>query len=386
MLMDLERAIEELDVDVDAAAIADVFALRARLDAKLAEAVAAFDRMKLWDLDHATSIVGWLRQHAGLTRRDAMRTTSVATRVAGLPVTAGAWAEGRLSEGQVETIVANLSAATAEVFAAHEGELIPLLAPLSVSETARAMGAWKARAEADGEPPPQPRRDLHLSQTLGDRWVLDGDLDAEGGHTVATALSLAESHDAPGDDRLVSRRRADALVDLCRFFLDHSHTTRGGRHRPHLNIVVDEADLAAGNGGHFVDGTPIDGASIRRLACDSALHLVVTRGRSTVVDYGRATRSVPAPLWNALVVRDEHCRFPGCDRRAAWCEGHHVRWFSAGGPTSIDNLVLLCSRHHHRLHLGRWRARLRPDATFEVTAPSGQVARSIPPRALPLVC
>jgi hypothetical protein len=386
MLAELERAIEGLDIPVDGAAIAHAFALRARLDAVIGEAVAAFDRLKLWDLDGATSVVGWLRNQAGLSRRAAMRTASMATRVAGLPVTAAAWRGGRLSEGQVEAIVAHLSSDTAQVFAAQEAELIDVLAPLSVTDTARAMGAWAARADAGRPPPLQPRRDLHLSQTLDGRWRLDADLDAEGGHTVATALRLAESPDAAGEDRIVSRRRADALVDLCRFFLDHNQGTRGGRHRPHLNVVIHEADLAAGASGRFDDGTVLDGPAVRRLACDSALHRVVVGRESAILDYGRATRSIPAPLWNALVVRDEHCRFPGCDRHASWCEGHHVRWFSEGGTTSIANLVLLCSRHHHRLHVSGWTARLHPDATFEVTFPGGHVARSIPPRALPLVC
>ena len=88
-------------------------------------------------------------------------------------------------------------------------------------------------------------------------------------------------------------------------------------------------------------------------------------------------------LWNALVLRDQHCRFPGCDRPAHWTEGHHVRWFSEGGATAIANLVLLCSRHHHRLHLPGWKAKLSPDAAFEVTDPAGRVRVTRPPGADP---
>jgi hypothetical protein len=86
------------------------------------------------------------------------------------------------------------------------------------------------------------------------------------------------------------------------------------------------------------------------MLCDSALHRVVTAGQSAILDYGTSTRTIPAPLWSALVIRDEHCRFPGCDRPSTWCEGHHLRWVTHGGPTELNNLVLLCSRHHHRLH------------------------------------
>ena len=80
-------------------------------------------------------------------------------------------------------------------------------------------------------------------------------------------------------------------------------------------------------------------------------------GGSAVLDYGTSTRTIPAPLWSALVVRDEHCRFPGCDRPSVWCEGHHV------------------------LHQPGWHAKLRPDGTFEVTGPDGVVRRTSPPRA-----
>jgi len=384
MLAELERAIDELDIPIDGAAIAEVFALRSRLDAVLAEALVAFDRLRLWDLDDATSVTAWLRTHAGLSRRAAARTVSVAKRVSGLPVTTAAWRDGRLSEGQVEAIVANVSSSTAELFADHEAELIEVLAPLSVTDTARAMGSWAAKANEDDEEPDAPTRSLFLSPALDGRLILDGDLDAEAGEIVATALRLADSPDVAGEDRFVPRRRADALVDVCQFFLDHQMTHPGGRHRPHLNVVINASDLADGLGGHFIDGNPVDGPTVRRLACDAALHRVVVAGRSAVLDYGTATRTIPVTLWNALVVRDEHCRFPGCDRPAVWGEGHYVRWFSDGGATALTNLVLLCSRHHHRLHEPGWSARLDPDATFTVTSPYGIVRTSVPDRCLPL--
>jgi hypothetical protein len=106
---------------------------------------------------------------------------------------------------------------------------------------------------------------------------------------------------------------------------------------------------------------------------------VLRQGRSVILDMGVTTRVVTAALFVALVARDEHCRFPGCDRKASWCEGHHVVWFTHDGPTRLDNLVLVCSRHHHLLHKPGWQAKLLPDATFEVTYPDGRVRTSHPP-------
>jgi hypothetical protein len=146
--------------------------------------------------------------------------------------------------------------------------------------------------------------------------------------------------------------------------------------------VVDLDDLATGGGGQVVDGPRLDGPTIARLLCDSVLHRVVMAGRSSILDYGMSTRTIPVNLWNALVVRDEGCRWPGCDRPPAWCQAHHVQWFSAGGTTSIDNLALLCTRHHHRLHQPGWDAKLKPDGALRITDPTGTVRTSHPPGAL----
>jgi hypothetical protein len=272
-------------------------------------------------------------------------------------------------------VVANLSPRTVGAFAADEAGVVPVLVPLNVAQATDAMGVWRHRAEALVDEPeiPEPRRRLHLSRTLGGRHELSGSLDAEGGAVVATAIRLALRNDR---EARLSARQGEALVDVCRWFLDHQRVGAGGRHRPHLNLLVDLERFE----GAVVDGAALDRPSTERLACDAVLHRVVTRGRSTILDYGRATRTVPAPLWATLVVRDRHCRFPDCDRPSGWCEGHHVRHWRDGGSTSLDNLVLMCSRHHHRCHLPGWSAKLRPDATFEVTGPDGRhlVSRAPP--------
>ena len=386
----LAEAVEELVVPVDGRAIAAAIALRDRIDAKIAEAVGHFDAESLWDLDAATSMTAWLRSAADMSRRDAGRLAMAAKRLRSLPATAAAWRCGELSSGQVDAVVAIVGQRHLDRFAEHEAALVPTLAPLAVESVARVMQAWKAKAEAlddQGDDDAEPERSLHLSQTMGGRYELSGSLDAATGDVVATAVRLASTDDVDAEPaRTPAERRADALGDVCRFFLDHQTTRAGGRHRPHLNVVVDLAALELGRSGHSIDGTALAGPAMAALACDSALHRVVMQGRSTILDYGTATRTVPAPLWNALVVRDGGCRFPGCDRPPAWCEAHHVVWFSEGGATSIDNLVLGCSRHHHRLHKRGWQAKLRPDATFEVTAPDGRHWVTYPPGAAARLC
>jgi Domain of unknown function (DUF222)/HNH endonuclease len=382
MFEELGTAIDELDIPADGAALAAILGLRDRLEARISDAVATHDRAGLWELDGATSMTAWLTDRAAMPRARAAATVSRARKLAHLPVTSAAWRDGVLSSGQVEAIAAYLDPDTLALFADHEGVVVPTLAELSVRDVASAMAAWRECATADRDPKPEPAQALYLSRTLAGRWRLDANLGPETGELLSTALRLAHTPEADGETlRSPAIRRADALGDICRFFLDHQQNHRGGRHRPHLNLVLDiERFRALSRGGATtVEGTGLDRATVERLLCDAALHRVVTQGRSSILDYGSSTRTIPAPLFNALVIRDQRCRFPGCDRPAAWCEGHHVRPWLRGGPTQISNLVLLCSRHHHLLHHPHWHAKLLPDATLEVTDPHGQVRTTTPP-------
>jgi hypothetical protein len=387
ILEPLADVIDRLDMPADSAVLAEAFALVDRLDAKLLAVVGEHDAAELWRNDGATSMTAWLRHHTRQSGRRAARCTKTARRLRELPVTAGAYRDGVLSGGQVHAIVANLKDRTVGLFADHETELVPELARLSVRDAAVAMQDWARRAHAvvgDDREPALPERSLHLSRVLDGRRELTGSFDPEGGAVIATALRLAATPDLAGEPaRSPAHRRADALVDICRRFLDHQHHRRGGHHRPHLNIITTLDDLQRQGPGRLVDGTIVDPTTLGRLACDAGIHRVVTDGRSSILDYGTTTRTVPAPLFNALVIRDRHCRYPGCDRPPDWTEAHHIRWVTRGGPTALDNLVLLCTRHHHLLHSPRWHAKLLPDTTLEITNPQGQVHTSDPPALRP---
>ena len=244
MFEGLGEAIDGLEIPVDGDALAEVFALRDRLDARLAEAVAEFDRRELWECDGATSMTAWLRDRAGLTGRRASHVSTVARRLGSLPVTAAAWRAGELSGGQIEVIAAAVAGPLVEVFAGHETELVPALVGLSTTDTMRAMAVWKTHATADGIEPDEPDRARASVPHVDGSGALDGTLSPEGFAVLRTALRLAECPDGDGDPaRTPAQRRHDALIDMARHFLDHQHTRRGGRHRPHLNVIVHVDDL-----------------------------------------------------------------------------------------------------------------------------------------------
>lgn len=145
-------------------------------------------------------------------------------------------------------------------------------------------------------------------------------------------------------------------------------------------MFVDYDDLVGRAGaGRLANGTVLDGATLQRLACDAGIHRVITKGRSSILDYGTTTRTVPANLYNALVARDQHCRFPDCDSAPEFCEAHHIQHWTHHGPTKLENLVLQCGRHHHLLHMPGWACQLKPDGSFVVTNPDGEVMERPPP-------
>lgn len=189
--------------------------------------------------------------------------------------------------------------------------------------------------------------------------------------TVRAALEpLAAPHPAVAaddsgipvrDPRTHPQRMADALVGLCDRALDSASLPTAGGERPQLAITIDWDSLRARiSGGQLLDGTDLAPDVARRVACDAGILPVVLGGSGQPLDVGRETRSVPAGLRRALIVRDRGCAFPGCDRPAAWCDAHHIRHWCDGGPTRMDNLVLLCGYHHHYLHGDAgWEIRIR---------------------------
>jgi hypothetical protein len=381
-IKELAAAISCLEVAPVAGDIEQLLALRDRLDAKISEFLRVFDAERGWAEDGSLSLTAWLVGHGRRSGREAHREALTAKRLSQLPATAAAWAEGVLSSSQVGAVVANVSAEHSGLYGDHEDELTPVLATLSVRDTAAAMRSWRLHAEAttDGIGPASRPSELHLSETLDGRRELSGHLSAEDAAVVEAAIAAASRDFDPSELPLPSaaERRGAALVDVCRWFLDNcSSISSGSRSRPHVS-VVGLKELASGGPGQLANGTPVPGRTTEWLSCDSELHRIVTAGRSTVLDYGSSVRTISPALWAALVVRDRHCRHPGCDRPPGWCDAHHVVHFSKGGPTRLDNLVLGCTRHHHQWHDQGWQLTLARDGTLTLVSPNGLVLTSSP--------
>ena len=382
-IKELADAITCLQVAPVARDVEELLAVRDRLDPKISEILRAFEAELGWADDGSLSLTAWLAAHGRRSRKEAHREAVISNRLSQLPATAAAWAQGVLSSSQVGAVVANVSAEHAGLYADHEDELTSVLAGLSVRDTAGAMRSWRLHAEAtsDGTEAPCRPSVFHLSETLDARRELSGHLSVEDVAVVEAALAAAARDFDPTELPLPSaaQRRAAALVDVCRWFLDNCPlVSSGSRNRPHVSVVVSLKELASGGPGQLANGTPVPARTTEWLSCDSELHRIVMAGRSTVLDYGSSVRTISQALWAALVVRDRHCRHPGCDRPPSWCDAHHVVHFSKGGPTRLDNLVLGCTRHHHLWHDQGWQLSLARDGTLRLVSPKGLVLTSSP--------
>jgi hypothetical protein len=164
----------------------------------------------------------------------------------------------------------------------------------------------------------------------------------------------AEAKSGQIDGRSPEQRRADALGEVCRQWLDHGERPEVAGERPHVTVLVDAEALREGTGTSELDQAgPVDPEMVRRMACDAGISRVVMAGRSEPLDVGRRTPVVPPAMRRAVAIRDRGCRFPGCDRPQGWCDAHHVVHWADGGPTALQNLVLLCRRHHRMVHARR---------------------------------
>jgi hypothetical protein len=185
-------------------------------------------------------------------------------------------------------------------------------------------------------------------------------------------------------------RQADALVVVAEAALAHGPRGGSAAERYLVTVHVDAAALATRGAGacceargdeawdvscHLSDGPAVAREVARRFACDASVVAMVEGARGEVLDVGRKTRVVSSALRRALDHRDGGCRFPGCLNRRV--DAHHIEHWATGGETKLDNLVLLCRRHHGLVHEGGLSIALVGDKVV-VRRADGRVIEHVP--------
>ncbi|HSJ51071.1 MAG TPA: DUF222 domain-containing protein [Actinomycetota bacterium] len=327
------------------------------LEAERLRRLAEIDRRRLFERDGHLSAAAWLVRVFRVAWGAARDQVRLARALDVMPITRQAVEDGEMSLSSAR-VLASARDADPAAFPRSEPLLVGTAVTHSPGELQRAVVLWRDAVEReagiDADERLRKRRGLYASKTFLGMVRLDGDLDPDGGEPVLRALQAvidSQARSVANDERTPAQRRADALGEICRQWLELAERPVVAGEKPHVTVTVDVRTLSHGDGVAELDHAgPVPAEVARRLACDASVRRVVLSARSEPLDVGRRTPLVPPSMRRALLVRDRRCRFPGCDRAHTWCDAHHVRHWADGGPTALANLILLCRRHHRLVH------------------------------------
>ncbi len=380
----------------------------------LLDAITCWDRADAHVLDGARTPTAWLRHRFRVSHAHSVVLLKQARGLRDAPAVRTALLAGELSFDQADQLLHVFTAVRAAYVARDVDMLIDHISTMPVAQCRIVAMHWAARVDAealaDGDavpPPVEPTvSELRVGEILDGDTVIEGVLNASDAVVVRTALAAAqrlgkptESGDdealedgstgpkAPADPRSPAQQRADALVLIAQFFLDHhDRATQDGSasiNRAHVNVVVNLDQLTTahltGNAESPYTVSGLDMAAVLQTCCDASVTRILTAGASLTLDIGRETRVVSPQLRKAVTVRDRTCRFPGCDMPAWFTDVHHIWHRTRGGPTNRENCCLLCRRHHTLIHKGRWNVTGNPNGDLHFTGPEGITHRSRPP-------
>ena len=391
-----------------------------------------FDAQSGWS--GFTSCAHWLSWRTGLAPGAAREHVRVARALAHLPKVSAAMQRGAVSYSKVRAVT---RVATPET----EQSLLDAAQSGTAAHVEQMVRGWRRVDRAAEQTEEQRRQDRRSLRTWVDEdgmVVVQGRLTPEAGAVLRRALeaacdqaqaqrdaaeagdlnsaaadvAAAEEQSAPS----FAQRQADAIgvVAECALAGGLERGTAGDRYQVVLHVdagaLEKEDDVPAGTpaaGGrqHRPSPGPCPGPSAadasepavcsqtvldedggihvsaetaRRLACDAATVEMRHGVNGEILDVGRRTRTISPALRRALASRDGHCRFPGCRNRRT--DAHHVVHWADGGETVLENLVLLCRRHHRAVHEEGFRVTLDAAGEVAFTRPDGRpFPQAVPP-------
>jgi hypothetical protein len=343
----------------------EIAELSAHLDAagaRLLDLIREFDARGGWN-NGFRSCAEWLSWRTGLDLGAARERVRVARALGSLPRLARALARGELSYAKVRALT---RIATPQI----EERLLRVGRAGTAQQVERIVRGWRRmdrKTEIHEAEIQHKLRALHVYQDEDGTVTIRGRLAPEVGALLVKALDAArealyqrarvqatETVDTPS----MEQQQADALALLAETALHHGIDPGAPGERYQVVVHVDGPVLGdADQSGQSVleDGVRVSAETSQRLACDASRVIMRHDGDGSLLEVGARTRTIPPALRRALHHRDRVCRFPGCSVRFG--QGHHIRHWAQGGPTTLSNLALLCRlcRCRHKRHYAEHR-------------------------------
>ncbi len=297
---------------------------------------------------------------------------------------AGAMADGNVSLAQANVVVQVLDdlpdSLGPELLAQAEAEMVGLcgqfrpselrrlgrhLLELVAPEIAEAEEAKRLENEEQRAREKTSLRSRLIGDGLARTTIVHPELDRD------RLLTYLESYASPRkstdaisgeEDRIPHHRRLGQAFGALLEHLDPAQLPQHGGDATTLMVTIGLDSLRSELGtGAIVGGEALSATAIRRLACTAQIIPVVLGGKGEILDLGRTRRLFSPAQRKAMRLRDQGCRVEGCTIPAAWCEAHHLKPWSQGGNTDLDDGILGCSYHHHHLHDPRYDYELLPN-------------------------
>jgi hypothetical protein len=347
-----------------------------QLEVRFSRLAGLHAKVGVWEREGFVSPYQWLRTVCHMGTMQAVDRVHVGLELDKLPESAAALAAGEIGFTHLALIAETGLGEDALLPIAREKDVTRFRHACQHARHAADPAAYTEDSAAEFE---ESFLELRL-RSDGGAW-LKGALDRQGAAALKSALGPLTRRSGQDDHRTQSERNAHALVELAHHALDSGWIPG----RPHLQVTASFETLAGHVGspaGELEFSAPICRATVERLGCDCSLTRVILDSDSMVIDVGRTRRIVNGSRMRALHARDKGCRWPGCDRTASWTNAHHLLHWSRGGTTDLDNLVLLCHRHHWLVHEGGWRLVKRNDGGLLAIPPTLRFSSNIEPEVV----
>jgi hypothetical protein len=316
----------------------------------------------------------WLRQVTGVSGHAAGRRVRTSVALRELPMVLDAVVEGEISPEHGRVLTRLVGQIEPQALLDSQTSLLEVARrtdPEALGQFVRhLLATWCAPALEGQEEAAEQRRYFQLRNTHRGSWRGSFEVTDAVAEQILTVLEPLARRDGDADRRSAGQRRADALRDVFGLALSHGDLPDAGGERPRLTYVLPDLadptatrleqglDLDRHPGEHCPMGLwtgPATRVQVATLLCHAQVQRLTVDADGRIVSLEAFTDTITRAQRRAIAARDRCCVAKGCTRPPAFCDVHHLRALADGGATDVDNMVLLCRRHHvmwHRQQLG----------------------------------